>query len=339
MVAGAVGQPDDTPRPHRTPGRATGVSYSGRFAPSPTGPLHAGSLVAALASWLDARAHGGRWLVRIEDVDRPRCVAGVDAVILQQLARCGLLPDAPPVWQSTRDAAYAQALQTLVAGGSAYACGCTRKDVDDALAAQGVVHQRHGERVYPGSCRPERGGLHGRLARAMRLHTGRSGPIDWHDRRLGAQRQNVETEVGDFVLRRADGLWAYQLAVVVDDGWRGVTDVVRGADLADNTPRQILLQRALGLPEPRYLHTPLVLGADGNKLSKQNGAQALDLADPALAVHQAAQVLGLALPATGTLAETLAAAVRAWAGMMAGAAASSSLAPPITPHSEDRTPS
>jgi glutamyl-Q tRNA(Asp) synthetase len=297
--------------------------YVGRFAPSPTGPLHAGSLVAALASWLDARAHGGQWLVRIEDIDAPRCVPGADRLILQQLAACGLAPDTPPVWQSQRGAHYQQALDQLAAAGRAYPCACSRQDIEAAQAARGLVRQRGAELPYPGTCRPERGGLRGQPARAWRLHTGnfeqnqpstpdRQAPeaplsianeIIWQDRRLGAQRQDVERAVGDFVLRRADGLWAYQLAVVVDDAAQGVTHVVRGQDLADNTPRQILLQRALGLPTPSYLHTPLVLAADGHKLSKQNGAQALDLSNPAAALTQAAAVLGLPAP-TGSRAIT-----------------------------------
>jgi glutamyl-Q tRNA(Asp) synthetase len=293
------------------------TGYVGRFAPSPTGPLHAGSLVAALASWLDARAHGGRWLVRIEDVDRPRCIAGMDEVILGQLAACGLRPDEPPWWQHRRDAAYAQALERLREAGAAYPCACTRQDVERALAAQGRPRPRFGELVYPGTCRPANGGLRGRPARAWRLLVGDDAVVSWHDRRLGAQRQDVAREVGDFVLERADGCWAYQLAVVVDDAAQGVSDVVRGEDLADNTARQILLQHALGLPTPRYLHTPLVRAADGHKLSKQNGAAPLDLADPLAALRAAAAVLGLtALPA-GTLADWLPQATRAWAGMMA----------------------
>jgi len=288
---------------------------TGRFAPSPTGPLHAGSLVAALASWLDARAQGGRWLVRIEDVDRPRCVPGADRLILLQLAACGLQPDEAPLWQSSRDEAYAAALQMLEGSGWAYPCGCTRKDIDEALAARGLAHERHAERVYPGTCRPELGGLRGKPARAMRLHTARGGQdvvIDWTDRRLGAQRQNVTREVGDFVLKRADGLWAYQLAVVIDDAAQGVTDVVRGEDLADNTARQMLLQRALGLVTPAYLHTPLVLAADGQKLSKQNGAAALDLSEPLLALRAASAVLGLPASAASTLGDWLAATVAVW---------------------------
>jgi len=293
------------------------VAYVGRFAPSPTGPMHAGSLVAALASWLDARAHRGRWLVRLEDTDTPRCVPGADREILRQLDALGLAPDAPPTWQSNRGDAYAASLQHLVDAQLAYPCGCSRREIDDALAAAGRRPPRHGERVYPGTCRPERGGLKGKPARAWRVMVGRDDApvvIEWHDRRLGAQRQDVTHEVGDFVLKRADGPWAYQLAVVVDDAAQGVTDVVRGEDLADNTPRQIHLQRLLGLPTPRYLHTPLVRDAHGDKLSKQTGAAALDVREPLAALRAAAQVLGLGdpAPAAATAAEWLAAAVAAW---------------------------
>ena len=274
--------------------------YRGRFAPSPTGPLHAGSLVAALASWLDARAHGGTWLVRIEDVDTPRCVPGADQLILGQLAACGLVSDEPVLWQSSRGGLYQDALDRLIAQGSAYPCACSRKDIEAALQAAGVETERHQAAVYPGTCRPERGGLRGGEARAWRL-----------DRRLGAQSQDVEAEVGDFVLRRADALWAYQLAVVVDDAAQGITHVVRGEDLADNTPRQIRLQQALDLPTPIYLHSPLVLGRNGEKLSKQNGAEALDLNDPLRALQTAASVLGL--PSAGdSVPEALAAWTRAW---------------------------
>lgn len=290
------------------------MSYIGRFAPSPTGPLHAGSLVAALASWLDARAHGGRWLVRIEDVDGPRCVPGAAEFILGQLAACGLTADDAPWWQSTRGEAYAQALQTLLAAGAAYPCACTRSDIDRALVASGAAHQRFEERVYPGSCRPERGGLAGRPARAIRLRA--EGRVDWHDRRLGEQTQDVGREVGDFVLKRADGLWAYQLAVVVDDAAQGVTAIVRGEDLADNTARQIVLQRALGLPTPRYLHTPLIRGADGHKLSKQNGAQAVDLSDPLRTLRAAASVLALPPIDARSLPDWLAGTVTAWDGII-----------------------
>ena len=311
---------------------ATSVgAYIGRFAPSPTGPLHAGSLVAALASWLDARAHGGQWLVRIEDIDTPRCIRGADALILQQLTDCGLLPDAPPMYQSARNTAYQTALDDLIARRLAYACGCTRQDIAQALAQSGQAKARHGELVYPGTCRH---GLQGRPARAWRFLTEKTEPnqarplagqapaasysiapsgLSWQDRRLGPQQQDVGQTIGDFVLRRADGLWAYQLAVVVDDGAQGITDVVRGEDLADNTARQIMLQQALGLTTPRYLHVPLVLGGDGEKLSKQNGARPLDTARPLACLNAAAQALGLQAAAAGSSADWLAQAVQQWA--------------------------
>ncbi len=295
--------------------------YRGRFAPSPTGLLHAGSLVAALASWLDARAHGGRWLVRIEDVDLPRCLAGAADQILRQLAACGLVSDEPVLRQSERGAAYQAALDHLIKQGWAYPCSCTRKDIAQALLANGGQRERHGELVYPGSCRPSNGGLKGRSARAWRLDIGAlsadlglPATVPWSDRRLGVQAQDVGVQVGDFVLKRADGLWAYQLAVVVDDAEQGITDVVRGQDLADNSARQILLQQALGYPRPRYLHTPLVCGANGEKLSKQNGAAALDLSDPLAALNAAAQRLGLP-PQPGNLASALAGWTRAWANL------------------------
>jgi glutamyl-Q tRNA(Asp) synthetase len=282
--------------------------YTGRFAPSPTGLLHPGSLVAALASWLDARTHGGQWLVRIEDVDTPRCVPEADLTILQQLTSCGLVPDGPVLWQSERGDTYAAALQNLVNQGWAYPCGCSRKEIESAQAVA-----RHSAAVYPGTCRE---GLQGKPARAWRLNVqavqtalGLPAITRWQDRRLGPQQQNVCEEVGDFVLRRADGLWAYQLAVVVDDAAQDITHVVRGEDLADNTARQIVLQAALGLPTPHYLHTPLVMGANGEKLSKQNGALALNLQTPQAvlsALNDAAQVLGLpALPEQTTQANAL----------------------------------
>jgi glutamyl-Q tRNA(Asp) synthetase len=282
--------------------------YIGRFAPSPTGLLHAGSLVAALASWLDARAHGGQWLVRIEDVDTPRCIPGADRAILAQLAACGLYPDAPPVWQSQRTALYQSALDNLVTKNLAYPCACSRKDIEAALHSAGLEKPRNGELVYPGTCRHD---LHGKVGRAWRfLMPNRPlapeqyaqpainliANVEWSDRRLGPQQQDVVIEVGDFVLRRADGLFAYQLAVVVDDAAQGVTHVVRGEDLADNSARQILLQRALGYATPQYLHTPLVLGANGEKLSKQNGALAIDTSTPQAAwgaLVRAGEVLGL----------------------------------------------
>ena len=303
--------------------------YRGRFAPSPTGPLHAGSLVAALASWLDARAHQGQWLVRLEDTDRDRCVAGADRLILRQLADCGLRPDEAPVWQSERSMLYQLPLDALVQRGLAYPCGCSRKDIELVLASQGQDRPRHSELIYPGTCRS---GLHGKAARAWRLRTDffmpnqPLGPVDievvaidsganpvlaWQDRRLGAQQQHVATEVGDFVLKRADGGFAYQLAVVVDDAAQGITDVVRGEDLADNTARQILLQRQLGLATPRYLHTPLVRDAQGEKLSKHTGAPALDTRAPLAALNAAAAVLGL-LPVADNLGDALASWVGQW---------------------------
>ena len=288
--------------------RHAGSGYIGRFAPSPTGPLHAGSLVAALASWLDARAHGGSWLVRIEDVDRPRCVAGASERILAQLADLGLAPDAPPLYQSKRDALYQAALDRLVASGQAYPCGCSRQDIEHAWRASGQTRVRHGELVYPGTCRS---GLQGRPARAWRLRTAHAGTVHGSDRRGGPQYQDVERDVGDFVLRRADGLWAYQLAVVVDDADQGITDVVRGEDLADNTARQILLQGALGLPTPRYLHTPLVLGANGEKLSKQNGAAPLATEQPLACLQAAGTVLRLQVAGT-SVSDWLAQSLQAW---------------------------
>ena len=300
--------------------------YIGRFAPSPTGALHAGSLVAALASWLDARSHGGKWLVRIEDVDTPRCIPGASQDILRQLAACGLMPDEPPVFQSQRGSLYQAALDQLTQQQAAYPCACSRKDVEAAWALRGITKTAHEELPYPGTCRS---GLHGKSARAWRfalptvtapensffkpnqplpgikyaqsaidLRANNTGDVSWQDRRLGAQSHDVASQVGDFVLRRADGLWAYQLAVVVDDAAQGITHVVRGEDLADNTARQILLQQALGYNTPQYLHTPLVLAPDGSKLSKQTGAQALALADESSAIaalQAAAKVLGIPL--------------------------------------------
>jgi len=285
--------------------------YIGRFAPSPTGPLHAGSLVAALASWLDARAQCGQWLVRIEDVDRTRCRAGLDRVILQQLSDLGLHSDQAPVYQSQRGTLYRQALDKLLAQGLAYPCGCTRKDIALTRLQAGLVKSRHSELFYPGTCRD---GLHDKNARAWRFKTHsciENKPLakankgltainieaneitHWADRWRGQQQQDVATAVGDFILKRADGCFAYQLAVVVDDAAQGITDVVRGVDLADNTARQIVLQRALALPTPNYLHTPLVRGTNGEKLSKQNGAQAVDTRHPLEALNPAAQALGL----------------------------------------------
>jgi len=292
------------------------VSYVGRFAPSPTGPLHAGSLVAALASWLDARAHGGRWLVRLEDVDTPRCPAGIADVILSQLSACALVPDEAPVRQSRRSDFYQAALNKLVDQGMAYPCGCSRKNIETALQAAAGGRQRHAELIYPGTCRA---GLANKHAHSWRLNLDKvirqnhlPALTRWTDRRLGPQAQNVAEAVGDFVLRRSDGLWSYQLAVVVDDAAQGITHVVRGEDLADNTARQLLLHSALGMTTPpHYLHTPLVLAPDGHKLSKQNGALPVDLTDPAAALTQAAQTLGLQARET-SVGDLLASCTRQW---------------------------
>ncbi len=306
------------------------LHYVGRFAPSPTGPLHAGSLVAALASWLDARAQNGQWLVRMEDVDSARCVPGTGRVILQQLAACGLLPDQPPVWQSQRGTLYQLALDVLIKQGGAYACSCSRKDIEVALQHHtGLPDERHAELIYPGTCRA---GTHKPAPHAWRLHTDfyasntYQNPVDanddaikriaklmihWTDRRLGPQHQDVQAEVGDFVLKRADSCFSYQLAVVVDDAAQGVTDVVRGEDLTNNTARQIWLQHALNLPTPYYLHVPLVRGANGEKLSKQNAAQAFDTTDPLASLNQAARTLGLS-EQHGSIAEALALWVAQW---------------------------
>jgi glutamyl-Q tRNA(Asp) synthetase len=237
------------------------MRYAGRFAPSPTGPLHFGSLVAALASWLDAKHAAGTWLLRMEDLDQPRVVAGAADSILRQLESFGLHWDGAIEYQSRRSEFYREALQRLAA--FTYPCACTRKELEDSALAI------DGSRIYPGTCRG--GPAPGKSARAVRLRTD-AVPVRFTDRVQGKISQFVETEVGDFVLRRADGLFAYQLAVVVDDAAQGVTDVVRGADLLDSTARQIFLQRLLGYATPRYLHVPVVTNGAGEKLSKQTRA-------------------------------------------------------------------
>ena len=250
-------------------------AYIGRFAPSPTGPLHLGSLLAALGSWLRARQAGGAWRVRIEDLDPPREVPGAALAQLRTLQAFGLEADGEVLWQSRRGDLYAAALARLLADGRAFECHCSRSD----LAASGGLH--HG--CVAGARRPDP---------AIRLQVPAGTVIAFEDRLQGPFRQDVAGEVGDFVLRRADGPWAYQLAVVVDDAAQGITEVVRGADLLDSTPRQILLQRALGLPQPAWLHLPLVRNAQGDKLSKSLAALPLDEADPLPALHQAWAWLG-----------------------------------------------
>lgn len=284
------------------------IAYRGRFAPSPTGPLHFGSLLAALGSWLDARAAGGEWLLRIEDVDSPRCIAGADSAILRLLEALGLHWDGAVVWQSRRHDAYAAALESLRQRGDVYPCRCSRK----AIEASATRRAHDGAWVYPGTCR--NGAPPGDRQPAWRLRV-EAAPIGFDDRCRGPLRENLADAVGDFVLLRADGLYAYQLAVVVDDGWQGITDIVRGADLLDSTPRQIWLQQRLGLPQPRYLHLPLALNAAGEKLSKQTRAPALRAADAALHLHDAMLFLGLD-PGPGMrgagVAELLARALDLW---------------------------
>ncbi|MFM0045043.1 tRNA glutamyl-Q(34) synthetase GluQRS [Paraburkholderia sediminicola] len=290
------------------------MTYRGRFAPSPTGPLHFGSLVSALASWLDARAHGGAWLVRIEDIDGPRTVPGAAEEILSTLDHFGMHADEPPLWQSHRIARYQEALEQLKATGLIYPCGCTRKEIADSLLH---THARNTTLAYPGTCR---NGLHGKPARAWRLRVpdGDTAVITFEDRWQGKQTQNLATEVGDFVLKRADDQWAYQLAVVVDDADANITHIVRGADLMDSTARQIYLQRCLDVPTPAYLHVPVVTNDQGEKLSKQNGATALDNDKPLETLGAAARHLGLEMGVEEhtTLDSFHAAATTAWAKHM-----------------------
>lgn len=277
-------------------------TYRGRFAPTPSGSLHLGSLVAALGSFLDARASQGTWLVRIEDIDPPRCPAGAADTILRQLEAFGLHWDGNVSWQHARDDTYEKALEQLKAAGLAYPCSCSRKKWRDYP-------------IYPGWCRngvcePEKP-----VAWRLRSDLG-DRPIHWEDRLFGPQTLDP-VELGDVVLKRKDGLWAYQLAVVVDDAAQGITDVVRGIDLLDNTPWQCQLQRALGYPEPRYLHLPLIVTAEGQKLSKQNLAPAL--ADDAVTIRRqlfwALQALDQAPPlelAQAPPAEQLAWSIEHW---------------------------
>ncbi|MFL6710673.1 MAG: tRNA glutamyl-Q(34) synthetase GluQRS [Massilia sp.] len=292
--------------------------YVGRFAPSPTGPLHAGSLVAALASYLDARVHGGQWLVRIEDVDEGRSVAGAAEGALDLLQKLGMQWDGEVVWQSRRGALYQQAAEQL--GALLYPCGCNRREIADSRLGTAP----DGSAIYPGTCR--HGLADGKTMRSLRLRVPPAGEdsIVLVDRFAGRIEHHLASDAGDFVLKRADGYWAYQLAVVVDDALQGVTDVVRGADLLDSTPRQIYLQRVLGLPTPRYLHVPVVKNALGEKLSKQTGAQAITAATEAAALaalQRAADALGLVLPATSGLAAFWQAAPAAWGHLIASKAA------------------
>jgi len=272
--------------------------YRGRFAPSPTGPLHLGSLLAAVGSWLLARQAGGEWWLRIEDVDGPRTVAGAAQQQIDTLAAFGLVSDGPVLWQSQRGDRYAQVLQTLVDRGLAFACHCSRTE----LAQAGGIHHAcvaRQTRAHP----------------AWRLLVAPGAAVAFHDGLQGLFEQDVYEQVGDVVLRRADGQWAYQLAVVVDDADQGVTDIVRGADLLDSTPRQILLQQVLGWSTPHYLHLPLLLGADGQKLSKSLAAAPVDGTDPRPALRLVWQALGQdagSLPWQAPLTTVMAAAVSAF---------------------------
>lgn len=281
------------------------MNYVGRFAPSPTGSLHAGSLVAALASYLDARAHRGRWLIRIEDLDEARTVAGAAEEIIATLAAFGMQSDGEVVWQSRRKDVYQSAFERLAA--TVYPCSCSRKEIADSqtsLASDGAA-------IYPGTCRS--GLLPGRSARAWRLRVDGSPQIEFDDRLQGHIGEQLATAAGDFVLKRADGYWAYQLAVVVDDALQGVTDIVRGADLLGSTARQIYLQQLLKVPTPRYMHVQAVRNAAGEKLSKQTGARPLDASRPLQELLTAAHHLGLELvPAAETLQAFWDAATPAW---------------------------
>lgn len=274
-------------------GHALTTPYKGRFAPSPTGPLHLGSLTTALGSWLDAKAHGGQWIVRMEDVDTPRTIAGSDQIILQQLKACGLEWDEEPVWQSQRTHLYQAALEQLINKQLVYGCACSRKHIEETLQQTGVILGPHEELVYPSTCRDK---LHPLDSTALRMKLPNPCTVSFIDRVMGHQSQNLNTAVGDFVLRRADHLFSYQLAVVIDDHLQGITHVVRGDDLLSNTARQIYLQQCLGYPSPSYMHLPIVNNDAGEKLSKQNHAQAIDILNKesiVKALSSAAHHLGL----------------------------------------------
>ncbi|WP_286225685.1 tRNA glutamyl-Q(34) synthetase GluQRS [Polynucleobacter sp. HIN7] len=284
--------------------------YRGRFAPSPTGPLHLGSLTTALGSWLDARAHGGMWLVRIEDVDTPRTVPGADQLILEQLKAYGLEWDEEPTWQSERTSLYQKGLDQLIAKGLIYGCQCSRKQIEDVLQLAGVSISPNQELIYPGTCREQHLSIENH---ALRMRLPKDCVIGFVDRGLGKQSQDLHRQVGDFVLRRADGLFTYQLAVVVDDQAQRVTHVVRGADLLSNTARQIYLQCALGYETPHYLHLPLVTNTAGEKLSKQTQAAAIEMHSREImlaTLNRAAHYLGIA---DTTLAQQI--SIAQWLGI------------------------
>ena len=287
------------------------MSYIGRFAPSPTGPLHAGSLVAALASYLDARAHQGRWLIRIEDIDETRTIAGAADDIIHTLSALGMQSDEPIIWQSQRKSRYEAAFLELE--NKVYPCACSRKEITDSR----VSLSSDGAAIYPGTCRS--GLPEGRSARAWRLRVPDVGDaldiIEFNDRWQGLVRESLSASVGDFVLRRADGFWAYQLAVVIDDADQAITHVVRGADLLESTSRQIYLQRLLNKKTPHYLHVPVITNDRGEKLSKQTGAQALDISQPVSTLLVAAKALELDIQAeaVNSVQSFYEAAVPSWA--------------------------
>ncbi len=280
--------------------------YRGRFAPSPTGPLHFGSLVAAVGSFLEARTRGGEWLVRMEDLDPPRIVPGAADDILRTLQACGMEWDGAVATQSTRHDAYHSALHRLREKGLVYPCACSRREIADSAIAgvEGLV--------YPGTCRA--GLPAGKSARALRIGT-RGARAAFDDALQGHIAQDVERDFGDFVLYRADDVFAYQLAVVVDDAEQGITNIVRGADLLASTPRQIYLQQLLGLPRPRYGHLPVAVNASGEKLSKQTFAAPIDAGDPSPALVAALSFLGQEPPAGlahGTVKELWDWALKSW---------------------------
>ncbi len=277
---------------------STSSAYTGRFAPTPSGYLHFGSLVAALASFLDARAAGGRWLLRMEDLDPPREMPGAQDAILRSLETYGLHWDGPVERQSARQAAYAEAVDALLARGLAYPCRCSRKQLE-------------GRPIYPGTCRERHCPAQDA---AIRLRVP-DAEYRFVDRVQGEYAQNLAREVGDFIIRRRDGLYAYQLAVVLDDAWQGISDIVRGADLLDSTPRQLYLQELLGLPQPRYLHIPLLLQPDGHKLGKSYRSPPLPADQAPALLARALRALGQQPPTEleqGQVDEVLAWAVRHW---------------------------
>ena len=297
--------------------------YRGRFAPSPTGPLHAGSLVAALGSWLDARKNGGQWLLRMEDLDTPRCIPGVDQLIQAQLLACGLYWDGEITYQSQRHDLYQRALERLNTLELIYPCNCSRQSIANALAQRGIKNPRHQEMIYPGTCRPAELSVNSpefieTPNTAWRITLPPNCHIEFTDLSLGQQSQDLNTDVGDFVLHRSDGLFTYQLAVVVDDAEQYITHIVRGEDLLSNTARQIHLQKMLGYSTPHYRHLPLVLDEYGEKLSKQTLATQIHTQDEKSTLtelRKAAKHLRLRGLPDGeniTIAEWLLAATHAW---------------------------